>query len=149
MDKQEIIEQFEKLQKENYDALMTKDAANYNLDELKGREYAYCQAKSLFNQFDGFEEKLKFGGDNSGCDELIMRLGHLAGCLEAKDKIKIHNWDDLEECINEAINVYYDGCEKYLIQPSNEVLDKFAKNPFVIEDIAEEIFLRKLKVIKE
>lgn len=62
-------------------------------------------------------------------DELVVRLAHEAGWLEAEGKIEIHSWEDLQTAIRDAITEYYD-------HPSE-------KNPFTIEETIEKILLEQ------
>lgn len=62
-------------------------------------------------------------------DELIVRMAHEAGWLEAEGKIKVGAWEDLQIAIRDAINKYYDNSSE--------------KNPFVIEDILDSILLER------
>lgn len=62
-------------------------------------------------------------------DELVVRLAHYAGEMEAKGRISPPEWDDLCSAIQTAMDLYYNN-------PSET-------NPFHIEDIAEKVFLEK------
>lgn len=65
-------------------------------------------------------------------DELVVRLAHDAGRLEESGTIEIDDWDREISAIREAIGIYY-------ANPSET-------NPFVIEDIAEQIFKERFPV---
>lgn len=62
-------------------------------------------------------------------DELVVRLAHEAGYLEAHKKITPPEWDDLCAAIRDAIAQYYE-------HPSEA-------NPFQIESVAEEILMKR------
>lgn len=62
----------------------------------------------------------------SEVDELVVRLAHMAGELEARKEIAAPEWDDLCGAIRDAIQEYYEN-------PSET-------NPFVVEDVAEKVF---------
>lgn len=58
-------------------------------------------------------------------DELIVRMAHEAGYMEAEGKIELHSWEDLQIAIHDAIREYYEN-------PSE-------RNPFSIEDTLDKI----------
>ena len=68
-------------------------------------------------------------------DELIVRMAHEAGWLEAEGKIKFGAWEDLQIAIRDAINEYYDN--------------SIEKNPFDIEDILDSILLERFSSEQE
>lgn len=58
-------------------------------------------------------------------DELVVRISHMAGEMEARKEIEPMEWGDLCAAIQDAIKEYYDN-------PS-------ATNPFQVEDVAEQV----------
>ena len=44
-------------------------------------------------------------------NELLIRLGHWSGIMEASKLIKPDDWESLEECIYDAIDFYDNGSE--------------------------------------
>lgn len=65
-------------------------------------------------------------------DELVVRLAHYAGEMEAKGQIAAPEWDDLCAAIRDAIDEYYG-------HPNGT-------NPFVVEDIADKVFRERFPV---
>lgn len=62
-------------------------------------------------------------------DELVVRLAHYAGEMEAKKQIDPPEWDDLFSAIRDAMDRYY--------------ADPNETNPFHIEDVAEQVFTER------
>lgn len=54
-------------------------------------------------------ERRKDGIEKEGLDELAVRLGHLAGSMEAAGKMRFEHWEDLIDVIDEAIDTYYNS----------------------------------------
>jgi hypothetical protein len=54
-------------------------------------------------------EKRKDGilPEKEGLDELAVRLGHLAGVMEARGVIKFEHWEDLIDAVDKVIAAYY------------------------------------------
>lgn len=65
-------------------------------------------------------------------DELVVRLAHYAGEMEAKNQIAPPEWDDLCSAIRKTMDRYY--------------ADPNETNPFHIEDIAEQVFLEHFPI---
>lgn len=68
-------------------------------------------------------------------DELVVRMAHYSGAMEARKEIEPMEWDDLCGAIRDAVKEYYDN-------PSET-------NPFVIEDIAEKVFRARFGSMKD
>lgn len=68
-------------------------------------------------------------------DELIVRLAHEAGWIEAEGKIELASWDELQTAIRDAIKEYYDHASE--------------KNPFDIEETIEKILLERYPAAAE
>ena len=62
-------------------------------------------------------------------DELIVRLAHEAGWMEAEGKIEVHSWEEIQTAIRDAIKEH------------SETLTSW--NPFDIEDTIEKILLER------
>ena len=60
-------------------------------------------------------------------DELVVRLAHLAGLMEARGQIELHDWDSLCQAIQQIITAY-----------DQDRFENF--NPTCIEDAAERWF---------
>lgn len=62
-------------------------------------------------------------------DELIVRMGHEAGWMEAEGKIEVYSWEELQIAIRDAIHEYYE--------------DPNDRNPFSVEETLCRVLLER------
>ena len=77
-------------------------------------------------------------------EEMLIRLAHMAGGMEARGEIELEEWELLEECISDAIKFYYDGCE-YMNQRITPERAKELENK-CYTDVAEALMLDRFGI---